>query len=171
MDVIAKRGAHGKKLQQADHVKLAHAVKQTVASITIGMRVAKTRQIEHIEYFGELRLHEALRTKPILLPDNIIGRRKVRRDIGELVRQSDHPLHLADFCKYIGTKDESRVAHHVRRAEKAGLMRKIGHQGGWVVCDYGRSKCGNAAGSNTGGQATRATQYGTSEERCDEGKP
>ncbi len=132
LDVIAEFGDLRQKLKQADRVKLAHAVKQTVASITIGMRKAKTGQIEHIEYFGELRLHEALRTKPIPLPDNVIGRRKVWRDIGELVRQSDHPLHLADFCKFIGTKDMSRAAHHVRRAEKAGLMRKIGHQGGWV---------------------------------------
>ena len=27
----------------------------------------------------------------------------------------------------------SRAAHHVRRAERAGLMKKIGWVGGWVV--------------------------------------
>ena len=113
-------------------MKLAHLVKQTVVSITIGTRAAMTGQIEHVEYFGELRLHEALRTKPIPPLDNAIGRRKVWRDIGELVRQSDHPLHLVGFCKHIGTKDMSRAAHHVRRAEKTGLMRKIGCYGGWV---------------------------------------
>jgi hypothetical protein len=44
-------------------------------------------------------------------------------------RQADRPLHLRDFAQHIGTKDLSRAAHHVRRAERAGLMRKIG----WVV--------------------------------------
>ena len=35
--------------------------------------------------------------------------------------------------QHIGTKDLSRAAHHVRRAEQAGLMRKIGWVGGWVA--------------------------------------
>jgi hypothetical protein len=38
-----------------------------------------------------------------------------------------------DFCQHIGTKDMSRAAHHVRRAERAGLMKKIGWVGGWVA--------------------------------------
>jgi hypothetical protein len=42
-------------------------------------------------------------------------------------------LHLADFAQHIGTKDLSRAAHRVRRAEQAGLMRKIGWVGGWVA--------------------------------------
>ena len=66
--VIAEFGDLRQKLKLADRVKLAHAVKQTVVSITIGMREAKTGQIKHIEYFGELRLHDALRTKPIPFP-------------------------------------------------------------------------------------------------------
>ena len=48
-------------------------------------------------------------------------------------RQADRPLHLKDFAQHIGTKDLSRAAHHVRRAEQAGLMRKIGWVGGWVA--------------------------------------
>ena len=48
-------------------------------------------------------------------------------------RQADRPLHLTDFAQHIGTKDLSRAAHHVRRAEQAGLMRKIGWVGGWVA--------------------------------------
>jgi hypothetical protein len=79
------------------------------------------------------RIQPNRRTIPI--PDTAIGRRKVWREIGMLVRESDRPLHLADFVRYIGTKDLSRAAHHVRRAERAGLMRKIGHQGGWVAID------------------------------------
>jgi hypothetical protein len=40
---------------------------------------------------------------------------------------------VKDFCQYIGTKDMSRAAHHMRRAEKAGQMKKIGWVGGWVA--------------------------------------
>ena len=50
-----------------------------------------------------------------------------------LIRQTDRPSHLKDFARHIGTKDLSRAAHHVRRAERAGLMRKIGRVGGWVA--------------------------------------
>lgn len=120
------------RLDLADRKKLAYAIGQTVESLTICLRKTKTGQVEHVEAFGELRFHEALGCEPIPIPDEAIGRRKVWREIGQLVRQSDHPLHLADFAKHIGTKDLSRAAHHVRRAESAGLMRKVGHQGGWV---------------------------------------
>jgi hypothetical protein len=48
-------------------------------------------------------------------------------------RQADQPLHLKDFAQHIGTKDLSRAAHHVRRAEKAGLMQEVGRVGGWVA--------------------------------------
>jgi hypothetical protein len=48
-------------------------------------------------------------------------------------RQADRPLRLKNFCQHIGTKDLSRAAHHVRRAEQAGLMRKSGWVGGWVA--------------------------------------
>lgn len=133
LDVIAHFADLGKKLKQADRVKLAHAVKQTVVSIAIGTRLATTGEIQHREHFGELRLHEALHKKPIAIPDEAIGQRKVWREFGELVRNADHPLHLADFANHIGTADLSHAAHHVRRAEKAGLIRKLGHQGGWTA--------------------------------------
>jgi hypothetical protein len=45
----------------------------------------------------------------------------------------DRPLHLKDFAPHIGTNDLSRAAHHVRRAEQAGLMQKLGRVGGWVA--------------------------------------
>jgi hypothetical protein len=54
---------------------------------------------------------------------------------GELCREANRPLHLKDFCQHIGTKDASRAAHHVCRAERAGLMRKIGGYGGWVAME------------------------------------
>jgi hypothetical protein len=67
---------------------------------------------------GELRFHEALLPgKVIPIPDEAVGQRKIWRDIGEMVRQSEKPLHLKDFAKHIGTKDMSRAAHHVRREE------------------------------------------------------
>jgi hypothetical protein len=135
LEVIAEFGDLRQKLKLADRVKLAHAVKQTVVSITIGIRQAKTGKLSHPEHFGELRLHAALRTKPIPIPDTAIGYRKIWRELADLVRQSDRPLHLADFCKYLGTSDQSHAAYHVRRAEKAGMIRKIGSYGGWVAVD------------------------------------
>ncbi len=74
----------------------------------------------------------SVRSLSSTVPDEALGRRRVWREIRELVRKAKQPLHLKDFSKHIGTKDMSRAAHHVRRAERAGLMKKIGHQGGWV---------------------------------------
>jgi BMFP domain-containing protein YqiC len=135
LEVIAAYGDLSTRLKQADRVKLAHAMKQTVVSITIGTRTATTGKLTHPELFGELRLHEALHVKPIAIPDTAIGRRKTWRELGALVAKADHPLHLADFAKYIGTPDLSRAAHNVRRAEMAGLIKKIGSYGGWVAAD------------------------------------
>jgi hypothetical protein len=42
-------------------------------------------------------------------------------------------MHLKEFRQHIGTPDLSRAAHHVRRAEQAGLMRKTGWVGEWVA--------------------------------------
>ena len=131
LEVISQFGEISDRLELADRVKLAHAIKQTVVSITIGVRPAKTGKVEHRESYGELQLHETICKKPIEIPDRAIGHRKVWRELGDLVRAADRPLHLADFCKHIGTKDASRAAHHVRKSEAAGLIRKIGHQGGW----------------------------------------
>jgi hypothetical protein len=48
-----------------------------------------------------------------------------------LTRQANQPLHLKDFAQHIGTKALSHAAHHVRRAEQAGMVQKIGWVGGW----------------------------------------
>jgi len=82
---------------------------------------------------GKLQLHDSLATKPITIPDTAIGRRKIWREIAELIRQSKQPLHLKEICQHIGTTDASHAAYHIRRAESAGLIKKIGHQGGRVV--------------------------------------
>jgi hypothetical protein len=66
-------------------------------------------------------------------PGEAIGQRKIWREIGELCRHADEPLHLKDFCKHMGTKDASRAAHHVRKVERAGFIRKINGYGGWVA--------------------------------------
>jgi len=84
------------------------------------------------ELVGKLQLHDSLATKPIINPDTAIGRRKIWREIAELIRQSKQPLHLKEICQYIGTTDASHAAYQIRRAEAAGLIKKIGHQGGWV---------------------------------------
>jgi hypothetical protein len=134
IDVIQRYGQLVDQLHDADRVKLAHAISMTVSSITIQTRMAKTGQIEHREYFGEMRLHESLSTKLIAIPDEAIGKRKIWREIAELARQSKSPIHLKDVCQHIGIKDLSGAAHSIRRAEAAGFIKKIGHQGGWVLC-------------------------------------
>jgi hypothetical protein len=133
IEVIQQYGALVERLQNADRVKLAHAISLTVASITIETRTATTGDIEHPELVGTLHLHESLATKPIVIPDEAIGRRKIWREIADLIRQSKQPLHLKEICQHIGTTDASHAAYHIRRAEAAGLITKIGHQGGWEV--------------------------------------
>lgn len=90
---------------------------------------------EHPELVGTLQLHESLASKPIIIPDTAIGRRKIWREIADLIRQSKQPLHLKEICQHIGTTDASHAAYHIRRAEAAGLIKKLGHQGGWVLCN------------------------------------
>lgn len=72
---------------------------------------------------------------PIPIPDEAIGQRRIWRELGEQARNADRPLHLKDFAIQIGINDLSRAAHNVRRAEAAGLIKKIGHQGGWVMAN------------------------------------
>jgi site-specific DNA recombinase len=131
IEVIQQYGALVERLQNADRVKLAHAISLTVGSITIETRTATTGDIDHPELVGTLQLHESLATKPIDIPDEAIGRRKIWREIADLIRQSKQPLHLKEICQHIGTTDASHAAYHIRRAEAAGLIKKIGHQGGW----------------------------------------
>lgn len=132
IDVIQQYGALVERLHNADRVKLAHLLSLTVASITIESRIANTGDIEYPELVGTLQLYESLATKPIVIPDASIGRRKIWRGIADLIRQSKQPLHLKEICQHIGTTDASHAAYHIRRAETAGLIKKLGHQGGWV---------------------------------------
>jgi hypothetical protein len=132
LNVLARISDVPGNLVKADKAKLAHAIRQTVVSITIGTGPARTGKIEYKEMFGELLFHPAFGLKPIPIPDEAIAQRRIWRELGELVRNADRPLHLKDFAIQIGTKDMSRAAHNVRRAEAAGLIRKVGHQGGWV---------------------------------------
>ena len=134
LEIIRKLGFVKTRLQDADRAKLQYALRQTIASIRIGTRMATIGDVTCREHFGELRFHEALLPgKVIAIPDEVIGQRKIWREIGELCRQADRPLHLKDFCHHIGTKDASRAAHHVRKAERAGFIRKINGYGGWVA--------------------------------------
>jgi len=135
LSVLARISDVPGNLDKADKAKLAHAIQQTVASITIGTGPAQTGEIQYKEMFGELQFHPAFGIDPVRIPDEAIGQRRIWRELGELVRNADRPLHLKDFAVQIGTKDLSRAAHNVRRAEAAGLIQKIGHQDGWVLCD------------------------------------
>jgi hypothetical protein len=71
---------------------------------TLGVLItaASSGNVTCREHFGELRFHKALLPdKLIAIPDEAIGQ-KIWREIGELCRQADRSLHLADVAKYIG---------------------------------------------------------------------
>ena len=131
--VIARLAEVPVNLAKADRAKLAHAIRQTVASITIGIREAKSGDICYREIHGELRFHEAFGQRPIAIPDEAIGQRRVWREIGELARQSKQSLHLADVCRLIHSPDPAHAFHHMRQAVRAGLVRKVSAKGGWVA--------------------------------------
>jgi hypothetical protein len=113
-------------LAKADQAKLAVAIRQTIASITIGIHDAKCGKISYREITGTLEFHPAFSIEPIEIPDEVIG---------ELARRSKHPIHLADVCEMIHSPDPSHACYHMRRAQAAGLVRKVDHQGGWVAID------------------------------------
>ncbi len=92
----------------------------------------ETGGITHKEYTGELRFHPGFGVKkPVAIPDEAIGYRKIWREIGELARSLDRPLHLKDVMQLVGTKDPSRASHNVKRAMLAGLVKKLPHRG-WL---------------------------------------
>lgn len=136
LSVLAKFDKIRERIGQADRAKLAHAIRQTVASITIGTRKAKAGTIDYNEHYGELRFNQNLGIdKAIPIPDEAIGQRRIWREIGELARRSKKTIHLKDVCEIIGSSCPSRACHNVRRAEAAGLIKKIGGKGtggGWV---------------------------------------
>jgi DNA invertase Pin-like site-specific DNA recombinase len=131
--VLARISDVPANLKLADREKLRRAIHETVTSISIGVRDTRVGKIQYREVHGELQFHEAFGIGPIAIPDEAIGQRRIWREIGELVRKAKRPLHLKDFCEHIGTADMSHAAYHVRRAEAAGLIRKVGHQGGWIA--------------------------------------
>jgi site-specific DNA recombinase len=130
--VLARLSEVPGNLAKADRAKLAHAIRQTVASISIGVRDATSGEIAYRELHGELQFHEAFGLRPIAIPDEVIGQRRIWREIGELARRAKHPIRLADVCELIGSSCPSRACHNMRRAEAAGLVRKVGKNGGWV---------------------------------------
>ena len=133
LQVLARFAEVPSNLAKADRAKLAHAIRQTVSSITIGVRDARVGDVEFRELHGELVFHEAFGSKPVAIPDEVLGQRRIWREIGELARRSKKPIHLADVCRLIDTPDASHACYHVRRAMKAGLVRKLGWTGGWVA--------------------------------------
>ncbi|OHB82972.1 MAG: hypothetical protein A2V98_07470 [Planctomycetes bacterium RBG_16_64_12] len=134
LEIIRQLGAIQKRLTDAHHAKLQYALRQTIASIRVGVRKATMGSLTYREHFGELRFHNALLPgKVIPIPDEAIGVRKIWREIGAMVRGIDRPLRLTDVCLYLGTKDHSLASYHVRRAVRAGLLRKVGWVGGWVA--------------------------------------
>ncbi len=131
--ILSRLADVSKNLDLADRAKLKIAIHQTVRSISISVNPASTGEVEYRAYSGEVRFHEAFGIPSIAIPDEVLGTRRIWRELGELVRNSSKPLHLADFAAHIRTKNLSHAAYHVRRSELAGLIKKIGHQGGWVV--------------------------------------
>ena len=135
LPVLSRYSEITDNLAKPDQAKLAVAIRQTIASITIGIHDAKCGKISYREITGTLEFHPAFGIDPIEIPDDVIGQRRIWREIGELARRSKQPIHLVDVCELIGSTCPSRACHNMRRAEAAGLVRKIGHQGGWLAID------------------------------------
>ena len=69
-------------LEKADREKLAHAIRQTVQSITIGTDPPQTGKISYKALFGELTLRPAFGIAPIPIPDEAIAQRRIWRELG-----------------------------------------------------------------------------------------
>ncbi len=95
--ILSRLADVSKNLDLADRAKLKIAIHQTVRSISISVNPASTGEIEYRAYSGEVRFHEAFGIPSIAIPDEVIGARRIWRELGELVRNSSKPLHLADF--------------------------------------------------------------------------
>ena len=93
------------------------------------------RKISYREITGTLEFHPAFGIDPIKIPDEVLGQRRIWREIGELTRRSKQPIHLADVCEMIESPDPSHACYHMRRAQEAGLVKKVGHQGCWIAID------------------------------------
>ncbi|HMP80825.1 MAG TPA: hypothetical protein PKD54_15325, partial [Pirellulaceae bacterium] len=121
-----------KNIGKADSGLLNNSIAKNITSLTVGVRNAQVGEIRYREFFGELAFHAAFEVPPIPIPDTPIGHRHNWMELAEMVRQANRPLHLRDFYELIGGDDPSHAAFHVRRAERAGLIKNVGHQGGWV---------------------------------------
>lgn len=132
--VIARFAEYRDQLQKADRVALANALRVTVAAISIRVRETRTGGIEHTEFVGELRFHPGFGIgRPVAIPDEAIGTRKVWREIALLAQAARGPIRLADVMRHIDTTDPSLASYHLRRAVKAELLKKVGRTGGWVA--------------------------------------
>jgi DNA invertase Pin-like site-specific DNA recombinase len=130
--VLARLSEIPGNLAKADRAKLAHALRQTVSSVTVGVRDARSYQITYRELRGELSFHEAFGLRPIAIPDEVIGQRRIWREIGELARRAKKPVRLADVCRLIDSADPSHASYHLQQAVRAGLVRKLEGNRGWV---------------------------------------
>lgn len=123
--VIARFAEYRDQLQMADRVALVNALRVTVASITVRVPATRTGGIDHNEYAGELRFHPGFGIAgPVAIPDEMIGYRKIWREIATLAKAARGPIRLADVMRHIGSEDPSLASYHVRRAIKTGLLKE-----------------------------------------------
>ena len=125
--MIAKFAEYRDQLDKADGVTLANALRVTVVSIQIEARACTTGGIEHNEYYGELRFHPGFGVKkPVAIPDEALGHRKIWREIAALAKNLDRPLRLKDVMAMQGTKDASRASHNngIHRSHNRGDRRE-----------------------------------------------
>jgi hypothetical protein len=135
LSILSRYSEITENLAKADQAKLAVAIRQTIASITIGIHDAKCGKISYRKITGTLEFHPAFGIDPIEIPDEVIGQRRIWREIGELARRSKQPIHLADVCEMIESPDPSHACYHMRKATAAGLVRKVSAKGGWVAVE------------------------------------
>ena len=135
LSILSRYSEITENLAKADQAKLAVAIRQTIVSITIGIHDAKRGKISYREIIGTLEFHPAFGIDPIEIPDEVIGQRRIWREIGELARRSKQPIHLADVCEMIESPDPSHACYHMRKATAAGMVRKVSAKVGWVAVE------------------------------------
>lgn len=130
--VLARYSQLTGQLAQADRRLLSQALRKTITRITMEVHPRRSGEMKFRELTGRLEFHEAFGIPPIEIPDEVLGQRKVWREIGGLARRLPRPVRLADVCALIPVHDPAHASHHLRQAVRAGVVRKVLPAGGWV---------------------------------------
>ncbi|NQU26440.1 MAG: recombinase family protein [Candidatus Nealsonbacteria bacterium] len=135
MRVLANMTLIRENLDLADKQTLRMALAQTIDHIAVFKHSRTSGEVEYTETTADIHFHPVvLDGKCITLPSRLFVRTPYWQQIAEMARRMDEPFHLKDVQKLINTPDASHAHFHVRRAMKAGVIRRLpGPAAGWVA--------------------------------------